>query len=121
VLDRQTRTLPKAGRWLIAAFAVVVICHAGTAHAAASATDLNNPGYMTTAFQAFVTKINTAINATLGPGTPYIKWARPPSRRLRHQAYRDVGAVCLGQSRHWRLRRGDSFRCDHHGPLCNIQ
>ncbi len=75
MLDRQTRTLPKAGRWLIAAFAVVVICHAGTAHAAASATDLNNPGYMTTAFQAFVTKINTAINATLGPGTPYIKWA----------------------------------------------
>lgn len=52
-----------------------LVTHADVVHAAASATDLDSPGYMTTAFNRLVGMLNTAVNKALANG-PYLTWAR---------------------------------------------
>lgn len=74
-MQRQTRNLSKIQATAVAALALLLALHAGDALAAASATDLNDPGYMTNAFNKMVTLLNAGVNRVLANG-PYMAWAR---------------------------------------------
>lgn len=72
-MSHETRTPP--GLLVGAVLAVLLVMHADVVHAAVTATDLDNPGYLTTAFNRLVGMLNTAVNKALANG-PYLTWAR---------------------------------------------